>query len=253
MTNPTASLPDAAPAKTASARVEAAGLSVEAASIRRGGRLLLEGVSFAAPAGAFAALRGPNGSGKTSLLRVLAGLAPLAGGVVRFGAATLTEDPEAYRERIMLAGHLDAVKPSLSVLENLRFWAAYYGAPEPEAASRAALERFGLAHRAEAPAGHCSAGQKRRLGLARLAAAARPLWLLDEPTVALDKESVAALSAMIEAHCAAGGVVVAATHQDFPIRESLTIDVGAFEPKRRDDGRTGAANGVDPFLDGFGA
>ena len=223
----------------------AAELALQDVAIARGGRLLLRGVSFTAEAGVFLALRGPNGAGKTSLLRAIAGLAPMAAGAVRLGQTSLSEDPEAYREQVLFGGHLDAVKPSLSLRENLSFWMRFYGVEDAERRVEEALARFGLAAMADAPAGHCSAGQKRRLGLARLAATRRPVWLLDEPTVSLDAASVQALSELIAEHCAGGGVAVAATHQAFPIPESRSVDVGVFAPKPEAQGLD------DPFLQGF--
>lgn len=229
---------------------ESASLVLQHVSVARGGRLLLKDVIFDAPAGAFIALRGPNGAGKTSLLRAMAGLAPPVAGDMRIGAVSQRADPEAYRERILLGGHLDAVKPSLSLRENLGFWTRFYGAGRDAAALvDHALERFGLSAQADAPAGHCSAGQKRRLGLARLAAARRPVWLLDEPTVSLDAASVQALSALITEHCEGGGVAVAATHQDFPIPESRSVDVSVFAPTPR--GARGPQEDQEPFRDPF--
>lgn len=225
-------------------------LELEDVAVARGGRLLLTEVAFAAPEGAFVALRGPNGSGKTSLLRAIAGLARLAKGDARYGAVSRSADPEAYREKILYGGHLDGVKPSLTLLENLLFWTRFYGTVDAERRADDALERFGLSSMAQAPAGQCSAGQKRRLGLARLAASDRPLWLLDEPTVSLDAGSVAALSALIQEHCARGGVALAATHQDFAIPESRSVDVSAFAPQPADMSEIGES-ADDPFLTGF--
>lgn len=225
-------------------------LILEDVAVSRGGRLLLSGVSFEAPPGAFIALRGPNGSGKTSLLRVMAGLARPFAGDIRLGEASLRRDPEGYRERILFGGHLDGVKPSLTLRENLLFWSSFYAGSaagrRTEEVVDTALDRFGLAALADAPAGHCSAGQKRRLGLARLAASDRPVWMLDEPTVSLDAASVAALSELIASHCRGGGVAVAATHQDFAITESRAVEVSRFAPAK-----TTASGGADPFADPF--
>lgn len=239
--------------------LEAAGLGVI-----RGGRRVLSGATFSAAPGTFAALRGPNGSGKTTLLRALAGLTPIAEGDARLRSEAgetiaLAEDADAFRQQAILAGHLDAVKPALSVRENLSFWTDFYGA-DP-ARIDPALERFGLSALAEEPAGWCSAGQKRRVGLARLAVGGRPIWLLDEPTVSLDAASVEALTALIESHCAAGGVVIAATHQDFAAPERQRIDVSALagrppgaslsdDASDDDDARPARAASADPFLDG---
>lgn len=251
--------------ETRRAAEDVTALAAEDIAVARSGRLILENVTFAAPAGCFMTLRGPNGSGKTTLLRALAGLAPPLRGALRAGGAALAKDADGYREQILFAGHLDAVKPSLTLSENLTFWLRFYGG-EAKAADRAAwraLERFGLEELADAPAGRCSAGQKRRLGLARLAAVERRIWLLDEPAVSLDAASVDALTTLIAEHCAAGGVTIAATHQD--LEPSATSGVGverlemdAFTPGRvaridgqGEAGRGGAGGGAasdDPFL-----
>ncbi|SDW84912.1 heme exporter protein A [Albimonas donghaensis] len=212
---------------------------------RRAGRTIFRGLGFAVAPGAAAALRGPNGSGKSSLLRVLAGLAPAAGGTVRLGDLDLARDGEAWRERVALAGHLDAVKPGFSVRENLTCWADFHGAPRARA--DAALERFGLESRADDPAHWCSAGQKRRLGLARLLIVDRPVWLLDEPTVSLDAASVAVFAQVVAEHCAAGGLALAATHVDLGFGAGAEVHMpapGASDPA--DDDANHAAS--DPFL-----
>lgn len=219
-------------------------LKVDDLSCVRGGRRVFAGLSFSVESGAMMTLRGPNGSGKSTLLRALSGLTPIERGSVRLDERALADDRDAVQERILFCGHLDAVKPGLTVLENLRFWAAFHGAAKREATARAvvALQAVDLAHIADAPAGFCSAGQRRRLGLARLGVVDRPLWLLDEPTVSLDAESVATLGAMIAAHCARGGMVVAATHIDLPAAEVGVLSMDAYRPAGGDLG--------DPFLDG---
>lgn len=218
-------------------------LSADALACRRAGRLVFEGVSFRVRAGEAARLTGPNGAGKSSLLRVLAGLCPPAAGTARIGEVALT-DGEAWRERVALGGHLDAVKPALTVRENLSAWAAFHG--RPAAAVGAALERFGLTALAEDPAQWCSAGQKRRLGLARLLVTARPVWLLDEPTVSLDVASAGVFAAAVREHCAAGGIAVAATHVALDIGEGPEIRLpGRGEPA---PGRREAPAAADPFL-----
>ena len=214
-------------------------LSAEGIACRRAGRLVFEGVSLRVRAGEAALLRGPNGVGKSSLLRVLAGLIPPAEGSARLGDVALS-DGEAWRERVALAGHQDAVKPALTVRENLAAWAEMFGG-----AGRvdAALERLALDALAEDPAGWCSAGQRRRLGLARLLVAARPLWLLDEPTVSLDAASVATFAEIVREHCAAGGVAVAATHVDLGF-EGPEIRMA----RRAPPAAPAEAAGADPFL-----
>jgi heme exporter protein A len=206
------------------------GLVVDDLSCRRAGRMVFRGAAFSADAGTASLLRGPNGSGKSSLIRVLAGLLPPARGeaTLTLGGRRLSlrEDPETWRESVALAGHLDAVKPSLTVRENVDWWARLHGAAP--GAAQDALERLRLAPLAEDPAQYCSAGQKRRLGLARLLVAGRALWLLDEPTVSLDAASVALFADVVRDHLRAGGVVLAATHVDLGLGEVAMVDMAAF-------------------------
>ena len=223
----------------------------ETLACRRAGRLVFEGLSFALVSGQAAALRGPNGSGKSSLLRILAGLAPAAAGGARLDGLRLSTDGEAWREKVALAGHLDAVKPAFTVRGNLAAWAAFHGAPA--ARVDAALERFGLQRLAEDPAHWCSAGQKRRLGLARLLVAARPIWLLDEPTVSLDAGSTATFAEVVCEHCAAGGIALAATHVDLGFGDTVVTMPGpparsGPSPRREVEPAEGALD--DPFLTG---
>jgi heme exporter protein A len=150
---------------------------------------------------------GRNGSGKTSLLRLIAGLLTVAGGsiVLEGGASELTLPEQAH-----YLGHRDALKPALSVMENLGFWRDFLGGERFDAA--ASLAAIGLDHAAHLPAGYLSAGQRRRLSLARLIAVRRPLWLLDEPTAALDAAGQDMFSGLMRDHLARGGLIVAATH-----------------------------------------
>jgi heme exporter protein A len=217
------------------------GLAVADLACLRGGRRVLDGVELQIASGGALLLRGPNGAGKSSLLRALAGLLPLARGRVTLDGRDRAADPDGWAERIAYAGHLDAVKPQLTAEENLRFWAALLGAGRGAVA--AALEAFALGPLADRPAGACSAGQKRRLGLARLALAPRRLWLLDEPTTALDDEAAARLVALVRGHCAAGGIAVVATHV------ALDLGPGAAELRLAPPAPQAAA-GADPFLAG---
>jgi heme exporter protein A len=173
----------------------------------RGGREVFSGLDFAASAGEALAVTGPNGAGKTSLLRLIAGLlAPAAGAVeLSGGEAELTLAEQAH-----YLGHRDALKPALSVVENLRFWRDFLGGEAFDAAE--SLARVGLAHAAQLPAAYLSAGQRRRLSLARLVALRRPLWLLDEPTAALDDSGQAMFAGLMTEHLGRGGLIVAATH-----------------------------------------
>ena len=215
-------------------------LEIEGLACRRAGRLIYRGLDFSVEAGQAAALRGPNGVGKSTLLRQLAGLLPVAGGDARLGAVSLAASRQAFQERVAYAGHLDAVKPALSVGENLTLWAGIGGSGPDRA--RAALARFGLDRIAARPAAQCSAGQKRRLGLARLLVADRPLWLLDEPTVSLDAEAAQLVADLIRGHVADGGIALIATHVDLGLGDLPTLQM------RPADGEAAAEE--DPFLAG---
>ena len=208
-------------------------LFLEALTCRRGGRLLYRDVTLRVPPGGAAELRGPNGVGKSSLLRQLAGLVPVAAGDAQLDGLSLARDASAFQERAAYAGHLDAVKPALSVAENLRLWAGILGAGHGRAG--AALDRFGLARLADRPAAECSAGQKRRLGLARLLLADRPLWLLDEPTVSLDREGATLIAALIGEQRARGGIVVVATHVDLGLEAPSVLEMRAPGPEVESD------------------
>ncbi len=192
----------------------------------RGMRVLFAGLSFTVSAGEALELRGPNGSGKSTLLRILAGLTRQHAGTVTFeGSQSRGGDDVA----IHYLGHLDAVKPTETAGEQARFWARYFGRKDDEAWR--ALERVGLMKRIEVPGRGLSAGQKRRLALARLLIDPRPVWLLDEPTAALDMEGRAEMDLIVTEHIAEGGMVIAAMHgQGFPKARSLdlaTLTTGA--------------------------
>ena len=191
----------------------------------RGDRRVFAGLEFALGAGDVLVLTGPNGSGKSSLLRIMAGLLAPVSGAVQWHGADIADDRDAHAARLHYVGHLDAVKVALTVAENLRFWAALRG--ERDGIDRA-LERFGLAPLADLPARFLSAGQRRRLALARIAASAAPLWLLDEPTVALDGAGVAAVHAAIRAHCAGGGCCVVSTNTALDLAGAAALDVGRY-------------------------
>jgi len=188
----------------------------------RGGRLVYDGLSFSLKGGEALVLTGPNGAGKSSLLRQLAGLLD----VVRGEIAREGGDPERTPgEQAHYVGHLDALKPSMSVAETIAFWRVFFGSI-PQGAETA-LEALGLLHLADLPVAYLSAGQRRRLSLARLIAVPRPIWLLDEPTVALDAASVARLVRLMKGHLAQGGMIVAATHLDLGLENAKTLRLGA--------------------------
>ena len=215
-------------------------LVVDTLSCRRGGRLVFCGLSFRIGAGQVLALRGPNGVGKSTLLRQLSGLIPVTGGDARLGDISLVGDRQGCQERVAYAGHLDAVKPALSIGENLTLWAGIHG--NDAARAEAALARFGLDAIAVRPAAQCSAGQKRRLGLARLLVADRPLWLLDEPTVSLDADAAALVADLVREHIAAGGMALIATHVELGLGDIPTLEM---TPPEAD-----AHHQDDPFLAG---
>lgn len=174
---------------------------------RRGGRDVFNGISFSVTNGEGLIVAGRNGAGKSSLLRMVAGLLRVAGGrlALEGGDSELTIGEQAH-----YLGHQDALKPSLSVGENLRFWSGFFGAASADIGGH--LTAVGLDTLADLPAAYLSAGQRRRLSIARLLAVKRPIWLLDEPTSALDAAAQERLREFMRAHLAGGGLILAATH-----------------------------------------
>jgi heme exporter protein A len=194
-------------------------LSGEGLRAERGGRTVFEGLCFSLTAGEMLTVTGPNGAGKSTLLRVVAGLLKPAVGLVR-----IEPEPEAGIPALVhYFGHLDALKPSLTVADNLGYWRRLY---RGEGDLEAALNQVGLAHLIDLPAGRLSAGQKRRVALARLLISERPVWLLDEPATALDASAEVTLGRLIAAHISRGGLVMAATHRPLPVAPAATLALG---------------------------
>jgi heme exporter protein A len=187
-------------------------LKVDGLAAERAGRPVLAGLSFTARAGEAVVVTGRNGAGKSTLLRVLAGLLLPTVGRVALDPPDVGDPDTPVAERAHYLGHLDALKPALTPLDHLGFAAALLGRGLAPASPREALERLALSHVADLPCGYLSAGQRRRVALARLLVARRPLWLLDEPATALDAAAQAVLAEVMREHLAGGGLVVAATH-----------------------------------------
>ncbi|WP_284376626.1 heme ABC exporter ATP-binding protein CcmA [Amylibacter marinus] len=198
-------------------------MKIESLTCRRASTPILQGVNLELHSGMITVLRGPNGSGKTTLLRHLAGL----------GSDTQGLDTE----EIVFSGHLDAIKATLTVGENLRFWAGVYS----KALDPAIIENFELSDLIERPAGRLSAGQKRRLGLARVVLSGAKVWLLDEPTVSLDTASTDRLVALIADHSARGGACILSTHIDLALPQAQILDITQFKASSQE---------ADPFLSG---
>jgi heme exporter protein A len=189
----------------------------------RGGRLLFEHLSFSVKPTETLLLTGPNGSGKTTLLRTLAGYLRPTTGHVRLDGSVLEQNPA---EQCHFVGHLNALKSQFTVQENLRFWAQFLAPAAQADPVETALNRLDLTDIADIPAGYLSAGQKRRLGLARLLLAPRAIWLLDEPTAALDASSATALEMLISEHTNSGGLAVIATHLPLSIPRLRELRLG---------------------------
>ena len=184
-------------------------------SVARGGMTLLSGVDFALNAGQILVLRGANGLGKTSLLRCIAGLQnPVEGQITA-------------PETVAYSGHADGLKGQMTVLENLAFWSSIYHGPSPEVA----LDAYDLHALADRPAANLSAGQKRRLGLARMQVSGCALWIMDEPTVSLDADNVALFRAALDRHVQSGGAAVITTHIDLAIASARLLDLTRFKAR----------------------
>jgi len=191
----------------------------------RGERVVFYGLNFCVEAGDALVLSGPNGSGKTSLLRLMAGLLRPVAGNISWADGPIPDNPEEHNRRIHFVGHLDAIKPVLTVSENLGFWAGLRGSDEPLGT---ALDTFGIGHLAEVPGRYLSAGQRRRLNLARIVAAPSALWLLDEPTTALDSDAISKLAGAIKTHRSGGGMVITSTHTDLHLADERVLSLSKF-------------------------
>ncbi|MCH7864271.1 MAG: heme ABC exporter ATP-binding protein CcmA [Proteobacteria bacterium] len=197
----------------------------------RGERTVFAGLGFALAPGDALVLRGPNGSGKSSLLRLMAGLARPRDGVIQWDGTAIAEDPEAHFGRLHYVGHADPVKAVLTVAENLAFWASLRTGNGGGAAgvSSAALDGLGIGHLAAVPGRFLSAGQKRRVNLARLLTAPAALWLLDEPATALDTAARASLDDVIARHRSDGGMVVLSSHTETALEGARELNLGDFQ------------------------
>ncbi len=213
-------------------------LIAENLACRRSGRRVFAGLSFTLEAGEALTVTGRNGAGKSSLLAILAGrLRPEAGRLVAEGVGE-----RSIPECLHVVGHRDGLKGALTAQENLVFARDLLG--EADLDPRTALARLGLAHAAGLPVAYLSAGQRRRVALARLLVCRRPLWLLDEPTAALDVASQGALAGLMREHLAEGGLVIAATHQALGLENARDLPVEAFRTARSDVA-------ADPFAEAF--
>lgn len=197
-------------------------LIAENLSGERGGEAVFAGIGFSLEDGAALVVTGPNGSGKSTLLRVIAGLLPhivgriaVEGGGEEFSTVTLA---------CHYLGHQNAMKSALTVSENLVFWREFCG--DGKLGISDALEEVGLGGLGHLPFGYLSTGQKRRAAIAKLLISHRPVWLLDEPTAGLDKASEAQFAELMKAHCAAGGIIIAATHLPLGLVGAETLEMG---------------------------
>ena len=217
----------------------------------RGERPVFAGLDFAIASGGALVLTGVNGSGKSSLLRLMAGLLPTAAGRLSWNGAAVAEEPDFHRQRTAYLGHHSAAKTLLTPLEDVAFWLRYRapGLSRSTVTTRAqeSLAWAGLGALGDMPCRFLSAGQRQRLALARLAAhPTAKLWLLDEPTTGLDSAAMTALTERMASHRAAGGMVIAATHQALDLPGAASLDLGLFARHRAQAGWAGEAMGAVP-------
>lgn len=195
----------------------------------RGDRMVFQGLDFNLEPGGALILIGPNGAGKSSLLRMQAGLLKPYDGRLMWDGEDALDDIDEHGAKLHYVGHHDAVKPVLTANENILFWAQLRGADAGGVES--ALNTFDIEHLYDVPGRFLSAGQKRRVNLARIIAAPAPLWLLDEPTTALDKATIKRLEQAIQAHRDAGGMVILSTHTDVNMPGAKVLDLAQFAAK----------------------
>lgn len=199
-------------------------LSVNNMSVSRAGQAIVENISFELSAGEALVVTGENGSGKSTTLRAISGLLPITAGTVSLADETGKEFENPVREYCHYLGHENAMKSALTVRENLEFWQDFMG--EPLLSVNEALEEVDLTHTIELPFNYLSAGQKRRVAIARLLVSDRPVWILDEPTSGLDAQSVNLFSALAQAFCNDGGILVVATHLPLGLARGRTLEIG---------------------------
>ena len=192
---------------------------------------VLKGADLKVEAGEIVALVGPSGSGKSTLLRLMAGLLRPTNGTILWNGENARDDAETFRGLLHYVGHQDAIKTALTVEENLTFWAEMSGVDPEKRVVGEALEEFSLGHLSTLPARFLSAGQSKRLNLARICASPAPLWLLDEPSNSLDTESLGALRSAISAHQEKGGLVAVATHEELG-SDTNVLDIFEFTKKK---------------------
>ncbi len=194
----------------------------------RGDRMVFSGVDFAVESGGALVLTGANGSGKSSLLRLMAGLGQAAEGRIAWDGVGIDDSDEDHGSRLAYLGHADAVKPHLTVAENIEFWVTLrLGGTAARDAVVAALKVLAIDHLADVPGRYLSAGQRRRVNLARVIAVGPRLWLLDEPTTALDRDTIARLEAAMADARAGGAMVVLSTHSNMALGDAKTLELGA--------------------------